>query len=153
MTDGVRVRNARIDDAATIAALSTALGYPADAAAMRERLERLLTHEDAIVFVAESGGAAIGWLHAAERDLLESGPRCEILGLVVDSSHRRHGAGRLLVDAAEHWATARGLPHIAVRSNVVRTDSHPFYERLGYERVKTQHAYRKALTADPPRGR
>jgi hypothetical protein len=34
---------------------------------------------------------------------------------------------------------------MAVRSNVTRTESHPFYERLGYARVKTQHAYRKRL--------
>jgi hypothetical protein len=28
---------------------------------------------------------------------------------------------------------------------VVRAESHPFYERLGYLRTKTQHAYRKTL--------
>jgi hypothetical protein len=28
---------------------------------------------------------------------------------------------------------------------VTREESHPFYERLGYTRVKTQHAYRKRL--------
>jgi hypothetical protein len=28
---------------------------------------------------------------------------------------------------------------------VARTESHPFYERLGYARAKTQHAYRKRL--------
>ena len=39
----------------------------------------------------------------------------------------------------------RGLGVIAVRSNVARTESHPFYERLGYVRTKTQHAYRKHL--------
>jgi hypothetical protein len=32
-----------------------------------------------------------------------------------------------------------------VRSNVVRAESHQFYERLGYARVKTQHAYRKRI--------
>ena len=34
---------------------------------------------------------------------------------------------------------------MTVRSNVVRHESHPFYERVGYERTKTQHAYRKRL--------
>jgi hypothetical protein len=34
---------------------------------------------------------------------------------------------------------------MTVRSNVVRAESHPFYERLGYVRSKTQHAYRKHL--------
>jgi hypothetical protein len=34
---------------------------------------------------------------------------------------------------------------ISVRSNVARLESHPFYERLGYVRTKTQHAYAKQL--------
>jgi GNAT superfamily N-acetyltransferase len=82
---------------------------------------------------------------AGERELLESGRRCEILGLVVDSTHRGRGVGRRLVQAAEAWALARGLDQMAVRSNVGRAESHPFYERLGYVRAKTQHAYRKRL--------
>jgi hypothetical protein len=45
----------------------------------------------------------------------------------------------------EEWAREREIDEGGVRSNVVRTDSHPFYERLGYTRVKTQHAYRKGL--------
>lgn len=94
------------------------------------------------------GGDVVGWLHAAEQELLESGRRCEILGLVVDPAHRARGVGRRLVEAVEAWALARGLDRMAVRSNVARPDSPPFYERLGYERAKTQHASRKPLA--PP---
>ena len=61
--------------------------------------------------------------------------------------HRGLGVGRLLVTAVEQWAWARGLDQMAVRSNVTRSESHPFYERLGYVRAKTQHAYRKRLAA------
>jgi hypothetical protein len=43
------------------------------------------------------------------------------------------------------WAAGRALDVITVRSNVARAESHPFYERLGYVRAKTQHAYRKHL--------
>ena len=50
-----------------------------------------------------------------------------------------------LVAAVERWAADRGLEEMAVRSNVIRTESHPFYERLGYARVKTSHIYRKDL--------
>ena len=55
--------------------------------------------------------------------------------------------GRRLLQAAEAWASTRGLDQMAVRSNVDRAESHPFYERLGYVRAKTQHAYRKRLSA------
>ena len=47
--------------------------------------------------------------------------------------------------AVEEWAAERGLGQLSVRSNIVRAESHPFYERLGFVKLKTQHAYRKQL--------
>ena len=73
-----------------------------------------------------------GWIHAAEQDLVETERRCEILGLVVDGRRRRGGIGRRLVAEAERWAASRGLRQMSVRSNVVREESHPFYEAQGY---------------------
>jgi GNAT superfamily N-acetyltransferase len=96
------------------------------------------------------GSEVIGWIHAAENEPLETGRRCEIMGLVIDPRHRKHGVGRLLVLAVEQWAGKRGLDQVTVRSNVTRQESHPFYERLGYTRVKTQHTYRKAVTDTGP---
>lgn len=142
----MNVRPAGVADAAAIADLSTSLGYPTDPPAIRERLGRLLPRPNCLVLVAEADHAVVGWIHAEEQELLESGERCEILGLIVDAARRRHGVGRRLVEAVEMWARERGLDRITVRSNIVRAESHPFYARLGYERVKTQHAYRKHLT-------
>jgi len=143
----VTVRRAAAADAARIAELSGVLGYPVAADNVRQRLERLLPRAEDVVFVATtSGGDVVGWIHAAEHELLETGRHAEILGLVVAADHRSQGAGRDLVEAAEQWASSRGVEQMAVRSNVVRTESHPFYERLGYARVKTQHAYGKRLS-------
>jgi GNAT superfamily N-acetyltransferase len=145
------IRPATESDAAHLASLSGELGYPATAQLMRERLVRVLSHSGELVLLAEQSGAVVGWIHGSEQELLESGSRCEILGLVVTAEHRGTGIGRELVAALERWASGRGLEQISVRSNVLRTESHPFYERLGYVRAKTQHAYRKALapTASP----
>ena len=140
------VRAAVLGDAPTIAALSRGLGYPVAVEMLAQRLGRLLTQSDEIVLVADVvPGQVLGWVHGSEQELLETGRRCEILGLVVDAEHRRTGVGRRLVAALEQWAVSRGLEEMAVRSNVVRSESHPFYERLGYVRAKTQHAYRKQL--------
>jgi GNAT superfamily N-acetyltransferase len=57
----------------------------------------------------------------------------------------RAPVGKALVAAAEEWACAQGVDAITVRSNATRAESHPFYERLGYVRRKTQHSYAKAL--------
>jgi GNAT superfamily N-acetyltransferase len=143
---GLTIRTPTADDAARLAALSTELGYPADPERIRTRLLRLLDRPDQCLRLAASpAGETIGWIHAHEQCVLEADPWCEIVGLVVDPQHRSQGAGRALVDQVERWARARGLRVLKVRSNVVRPESHPFYQRLGFDRIKTQHVYRKAL--------
>ncbi len=145
MTSELIVRKARMDDAASVAELSGTLGYPVTGEMMAQRLGRVLPLETHTVFVAEISSDIVGWTHGAEQEMLELGCRCEILGLVVAEGRRGLGTGRCLVEAIEQWARGRGLDHIFVRSNVIRAESHPFYERIGYERYKTQHAYRKQL--------
>lgn len=146
--DPVAIRRARLDDASRLAQLSDVLGYPVEPEILRDRLDRLLERSRDIVFLAELPKVGtVGWIHGAEQELLESDRRCEILGLVVDPEHRGQGVGRRLVEALEQWAEQRGLKQMAVRSNVTRLESHPFYERLGYVRAKTQHAYRKPLSS------
>jgi GNAT superfamily N-acetyltransferase len=147
----VSVRRAAATDASAIASLSGELGYPAEPSAIHARLGALIDAPDQLVLVAyDPQQAVVGWIHGADQLLLEVGSRCEILGLVVATGHRRAGVGERLLAAVEAWARERGLPEVSVRSNVLRESSHPFYEKHGYRRVKTQHAYRKALgTAEP----
>ena len=140
------VRRATVADAAAIASLSAELGYPVELGDIQNRLRALLEATDQLVLVATAADhAVVGWIHGAEHLLLEVGSRCEILGLVVSSGHRRGGIGHRLLAAVEAWALSRRLPEVSVRSNVLRESSHPFYEKHGYRRVKTQHAYRKAV--------
>ncbi len=140
-----------VTDASRLARLSAVLGYPVSADTMEHRLRRVLARAEDLILVADSSGAGIvGWIHAAERDTLESDLRCEILGLIVDPEHRGRGVGRRLVAAVETWAIGRGLEEVAVRSNVTRIVSHPFYERLCFIRMKTSHIYRKPIPEPPP---
>ena len=140
-----RVRPAAVADSAEVARLAGELGYPAEPTEMSGRLAGLLRSENHIVAVAEGAHGLLGWIAAEQRLLLESGKRVEIVGLIVGDGARRRGVGKALVEAAEQWAAANGQASVFVRSNVVRTESHPFYERLGYKRTKTQHAYSKLL--------
>ena len=140
------VRPARVDDATALASLSAQLGYPVASALLEQRLADILERTDELVLVAcAPDGTIVGWVHGAEHRLLEADVRCELLGLVVDSSYRRAGVGQRLVAEVERWAAERGLSEMSVRSNVARAESHPFYQRLGYQRAKTQHVYRRTL--------
>jgi GNAT superfamily N-acetyltransferase len=146
MSEASTIRPAAIDDSPRLAELCGALGYPAEPLELAIRLGRVLSRSEHIVLVAEIGpGRVVGWVHAAVQELLEADQPCEILGLVVAAEHRGQDVGRSLVTAVEAWARHRGLEHLTVRSNVVRLESHPFYERMGFARVKTQHVYRKRL--------
>ena len=146
MPNAVTIRPAGVDDASDIARLATELGYPSSESEMRTRIERLLQSDAYFLVVAERESAIVGWIAAERRLLLESGERADIVGLIVTEHARRDGTGRSLVLAAEEWARQQGMNRMAVRSSVSRLESHPFYERLGYSRAKTQHAYVKRLT-------
>jgi GNAT superfamily N-acetyltransferase len=144
----VEIRGARSTDAAEMARLAGELGYPASAEAMAERLASLLPDPGQHIAVASDGERLLGWVHVQRGSTLDIGVRAEIVGLVVDATARRHGLGRRLVAIAETWTRSQGLPSLMVRSNVARDVSHPFYESIGFARIKTQHVYAKAITFD-----
>jgi len=155
MAEGWQIRGARIADAAGIARLSGLLGYPAEPAAIRLRLQQLAVSADHWVAVAAPPGATSGahaplggWMHVARHMTLESGEFAEILGLVVDPAARRGGVGRALAAAAEQWARTQRLARLTVRSNAARSEAHAFYPALGFAHGKSQHVYSKALGSD-----
>jgi GNAT superfamily N-acetyltransferase len=92
-----------------------------------------------------SSAKVVGWVHAFASRLVESDPHAEIGGLVVNERFRGRGVGKLLLRHAERWARQKDLSSIYLRSNVIRKGAHVFYESLGYQNIKTQHAFRKAL--------
>jgi GNAT superfamily N-acetyltransferase len=144
MPTGFKVRAAGADDAESIATLSGELGYPVDLRTVRESLRRILARDDQRVVVAElPGGGICGWLQAHSCDVLESGFRVEITGLIVAGAMRRLGVGRSLVAQAETWATEISAETVVVRSNATRAESHAFYPALGFLPSKTQVVYRK----------
>ena len=143
------VRVATLEDAERIADLSGQLGYPATPEEIVRRLRRLEDDPQHVVYLAElregpRSGPVIGWIHVQECHMVASDPRAEVAGLVTEG-HRGRGAGRLLMEHAEQWARSRGCREVLLRSNVIRAEAHAFYEKLGYETLKTQKVFRKFL--------
>jgi GNAT superfamily N-acetyltransferase len=68
--------------------------------------------------------------------------------LVVDEACRGQGIGHLLIRQAEQWAWEQGSSTMCVRSNAIRKGAHAFYERAGYENIKTSLTFRKTLRDD-----
>ncbi len=142
------IRPVRAADAPRLIELLAQLGYPSEPGAVGRRLAGVLESATQQVLVAAGDVRLVGYVGVERRPaLLHQDERGEITGLVVDAAARRSGLGRALVRAAEEWALRQGLPSIVVRSNVVRPESHAFYEGIGYRRTSTSHGYRKDLTA------
>ncbi|WP_020498991.1 GNAT family N-acetyltransferase [Sciscionella marina] len=141
------IRAVRTDDAPRLTELLTQLGYPNEPGAVTNRLAELLESDTQRLFTAgpDDDSRIDGYLSIERRLLLAEDEYAEITGLVVDSTARRSGIGRILVDAAEQWAVRQGLHTVMVRSNVARSESHRFYAGIGYQRKKTSHVYRKEI--------
>jgi GNAT superfamily N-acetyltransferase len=132
-------------DAGAVANLSTQLGYPATQEDIARRAAVIDAGGQGAVLVAEDDGRVVGWIHVIATPVLETDLYAEIAGLVVDESCRSRGVGLALLHAAEGWARDAGCTTIRVRSRIARERAHAFYERHGFRRLKTQHAFDKAL--------
>lgn len=134
MAGPARTRRAESRDAAPIAALLAELGYPADPAAVAERLCLLTPSATDAVFVAEMYGRIAGVVHAAaSRHLHVAHAIGRICTLVVAEGARGAGIGTELVAAAEEFLRGLGCGAVEVTSNVKRERAHRFYESIGYE--------------------
>jgi GNAT superfamily N-acetyltransferase len=147
MTPTACIRAARSEDADDIARIGNQLGYDLANSETADRIRRILLKDDQRIFVAEADGQPVGWVHVAITDYIESEPFAIIAGLVVDSDHRRQGLARSLMLRAEQWAIEKGCLIVRLNSSSTRTVAHAFYEKIGYERIKTQYSFAKALGA------
>ncbi len=134
----MEIRRARLEDCEALARLATELGYPTTREQMVVRVQRIEADPLHATFVADGGDGPVAFLHVLETRTLESPAHAEIVGLVVTEGARGLRVGQRLVAAAAQWASARQLPELRVRSNVMRLDAHRFYEREGFRLKKTQ---------------
>ncbi len=140
------VREPRAADHARIAELAGQLMYASSAGDIAKRLEDMQPSKEHAVFVAElTGGEIAGWIAVFVYRTVEADARAEISGLVVDERYRSQAIGRRLLERAERWAREQGCRAIGLRSNVIRERAHAFYERHGYQHLKTQKSFRKDL--------
>lgn len=103
----------------------------------------------AAVFICEGDdGAACGFLELSLRPYAEgcaSSPVPFIEAWYVAPAARHKGAGRALVEAAEHWAVIRNFHEIASDTQVENAQSQAAHAALGYEEVERLVAFRKTL--------
>jgi GNAT superfamily N-acetyltransferase len=139
------IRNAAINDSESITELSNQLGYATLNTDIQNRLKSIFNHPDHCVFVATNDDNIIGWIHGFYAMRVESDFFVEIGGLVVSNNFRKNGIGKKLVDKVVQWTETKNCKKVRVRCNVIRTESHRFYEKIGFEINKEQKIFDKRL--------
>jgi GNAT superfamily N-acetyltransferase len=143
----VKIREMNANDLPQIARLVSQLGYDCSESEVTRRFQFIRSASGHALFVAvdEHLAKVVGWIHVLEFPTLEMSISTELGGLVVDSSMRGRGIGKLLVDAAEKWSSDKGISRLQFTSQMKRTEAHAFYKKLGYQIIKNSYYFSKDL--------
>ena len=121
------------------------LGYDFPEEGTREKLRACLANPVHKIFVAESGGEVVGYLHLEDYDVLYLPPHEERAGHRGGQRLPAAGVGRALLAAGEAWAKADGAVAVRLVSGEGREGAHAFYQSLGYTGNKLQRNFKKLL--------
>lgn len=100
---------------------------PIDRVVRREQRLHILASPDAVTFLVEADGRAIGDL-----GMTVQGGRAE-LGMAILDGYRGRGIGSALMERAISWARARNLDKIALQVWPHNVAAIALYEKFGFE--------------------
>jgi GNAT superfamily N-acetyltransferase len=145
MHESVDVRPMAEADIAAGRVLLDQLGYDLTPAEMRRRYSVIASTAGHAILLAECEARPVGLAHLYVRPALDKPPEVIIQAIVIDAAHRGKGIGKILMSAAESWASERGYNSAVLYSNVSRSGAHSFYQTLGYQLIATSHLFRRKL--------
>jgi GNAT superfamily N-acetyltransferase len=135
------IRQISETDAPAVTTLSHQLGYPLSEEQILQNMKAVLESKDHDAFVAVHGNKIVGWIGVAQAILIVAPAYCEINGMVIDEPYRRKGIGKMLIGQAKHWAKEKGNTKMKLRCNVIRTETHVFYQHMNFIETKQQKSF------------
>lgn len=141
----ITIRVARTEDYKQLADICrNDLGYEVLDELVKDKLQ-LVDSSRECVFVAENINEVIGFVHVEIYNTIYCGSLANILGLAVSKKNQRMGAGRMLMCAAQEWASKKGVIGVRLNSSSKRLEAHDFYRAIGYNLEKDQIRFMKML--------
>ena len=138
-------RLATAEDAEAAAALACELWPDHSPEEMAEEFRRLLSADDAAVFLYRRNGEEAGFAQCQlRRDYVEgteTSPVGYLEGVYVKETDRRQGIARELVSACEQWAKEQGCTEFASDCELTNTGSQAFHQAIGFEEANRIVAY------------
>lgn len=104
-------------------------------------LGRQLDADDAIVLVADRGGAVVGYVYAANEGpdyMALRGPAGVLNDIVVDPAHRGQGIGQRLLEAVCAELKRRGAPRIVLSTAEGNVAAQRLFARAGFRRTMVE---------------
>ncbi len=126
------IRKARTDDKPEVLLLTRAFAtsFAVEQPAFDQAFDKLLTHPEAFLAVAEKDEQVAGYLLGFEHlTFFANGRVAWVEEIMVSEAIRRQGIGRKLMEAFEAWAEEREAKQIALATRRAAG----FYQALGYE--------------------
>ena len=142
----ITVRPATEADMTALTMLMNELGYLTTPEEMKERYDNILQQPDYKTLVAVKDEEVLGTAGILKIHYWEcNGHYLRVQALVVRSTARRLGVGRLLLQAVEDWGLETGAVLISLNcgNKKSREAAHRFYPRVGFEH--TSSGYTKWL--------
>ena len=111
------------------------LGYDDISSDVYDRVIRIYNAENYVTFIAEDGGAVIGFVGIMRGLAFElDGEYIRVIALAVSRAYQSHGIGSKLEARVEQYAVETGANSIVISSGLNRNRAHVFYCNKGYEK-------------------
>ena len=150
----IKIRPLRHSDIEAIMLLHRELGwnpaFQADGSTLRQRLQALITEENALLLVAEISGRMVGYIHGETMTyLLFAGREMVISEVFVVQKARGQGVGKAILDHLLALAADRGVHRVSLETGGMETfiPARSFYAAAGFEVCGPFGNYRSGTTS------
>ena len=143
------IRQADMRDVDTLTDLTLELWPDHSRQEMKTELQRQLSAERAVYFLAVEEEKMAGFAQCQLRhdyvEGTESSPVGYLEGIYVAEDFRQQGMARMLLAACEDWAKSRGCSEFASDCELCNADSLRFHLAMGFEEANRIICFRKTL--------
>lgn len=133
------IRQAKIEDLATLCNLLQQLGYSPKLTQIEQMLASKIENKDNNLYVYELSAKVVGFIAIIRVFYFPTMQYItRITAICVDEQYRGMGIGSQLVDFAENLAASFGDISVEITCSLEREQTHQFYLQQGY----SKHSYK-----------